>query len=74
VAISTIHSSPITNHVFVASPLPLLFPLLTLLNFCYLPHFMRRPEDEAREKIEFAESPKLENAIRANLAGLVYGP
>jgi hypothetical protein len=34
---------------------------------------MRKPEDEAREKIEFAEWAKLENAIRATLAGLVYG-
>jgi hypothetical protein len=35
---------------------------------------MGRLEDEAREKTEFAESVRLENAIRANLAGLVYGP
>ena len=31
------------------------------------------PEELAREKIEFTESAKLENTIRANLAELVYG-
>jgi hypothetical protein len=36
--------------------------------------FMRSPEKLAREKIEFTESTKLENTIRANLAELVYGP
>jgi len=31
------------------------------------------PDELAREKIEFTESAKLENTVRANLTELVYG-